>query len=95
VHATAETDTYALAATLLAVAVGAPLVRATSEAGRLYEAGSEGVLWRRIEERTDVPPELRSALAEALQYKRALRLASSRDFATRLGPLSTHDPKRR
>ena len=85
VRATAATDTYALAATLLALAVGPPLVRATTEAGRLYEAASEGILWKRIEERSDVPSELRSALGEALQYEQALRLVSSRELATRFG----------
>jgi serine/threonine protein kinase len=90
-RATAETDTYALAATLLAVAVGPPLVRATSEAGRLYEAATEGVLWKRLDERRDIPTDLRSALAAALQYEQALRLRSSRDLATRLGGL---DPLR-
>jgi serine/threonine protein kinase len=93
-HATAHGDTYALAATLLAAAVGPPLVRATTEAGRLYEAASEGILGKRIEERTDLPPALRSALVEALQYKQAFRLSSSHDFAARFGPLSTPDPNR-
>lgn len=83
----AATDTYALAATLLAVAVGPPLVRATTEAGRLYEVGSEGILWQRIDERSDLPADFRSALAEALQYEQARRLASSRDLAARFGAL--------
>jgi hypothetical protein len=83
VRATPETDTYALAATLLAVAVGPPLVRATTEAGRLFETGSEGILWKRIDERSDLPAALRSALAEALQYDPAVRLASSRELAAR------------
>ena len=80
-RATAECDTYALAATLLAVAVGPPLVRATEEAARLFEAATEGVLWKRIEERADLPAELRSALGEALQYEQARRLSSSRELA--------------
>ena len=83
VRASALTDTYALAATLLAVAVGPPLVRATTEAGRLFEVGSEGVLWRRIDERADLPAALRSALGEALQYDAARRLASSHELAAR------------
>jgi serine/threonine protein kinase len=86
-RATAECDTYALAATLLAAAVGLPLVHATSEAARLYEAASEGVLWSRIEERADLPVKLRSALSEALQYEQARRLGSSRELAARLGLL--------
>ena len=89
------TDTYALAATLLAVAVGPPLVRATTEAGRLYEAATEGLMWRRIEERTDLPTAARSAIASALQYEAERRLASSRDFAGQLDVLSPPDPVRR
>jgi len=83
VRASQATDTYALAATLLAVAVGPPLVRATTEAARLFEVGSEGVLWKRIEERTDLPAELRSALAEALQYAAGCRIASSHELSAR------------
>jgi serine/threonine protein kinase len=89
VHATAATDTYALAATLLAVAVGPPLVRATTEAGRLFETGSRGILWERIEERTDLPAEVRSALAEALQYEQVRRLTSCHDLAARLGAFAS------
>jgi serine/threonine protein kinase len=88
VRATGATDTYALAATLLAVAVGPPLVRATTEAARLFEVGSEGILWKRIDERTDLAAELRSALAEALQYDREHRLTSSSELAARFGALS-------
>jgi serine/threonine protein kinase len=91
-RATAECDTYALAATLLAVIVGVPIVRATTEAARLYEAGSEGIQWARIERRADLPPDFRSAISEALQYERALRLTSSRELAARLGPLSSPTP---
>jgi serine/threonine protein kinase len=83
IQATRETDTYALAATLLALAVGPRIVRATTEAGRLFETGSEGLLWKRIDERTDLPSDLRSALAEALQFDQARRLASSHDLAAR------------
>jgi serine/threonine protein kinase len=93
-HATPECDTYALAATLLAVAVGLPLVHATTEPARLYEAASQGVLWARIEERADFPPDVRSALSEALQYEQARRLTSSRELAARLGPLSPPHPHR-
>jgi serine/threonine protein kinase len=84
-RATAASDTYALAATLLAVAVAPPLVRATSEAGRLYEAASEGILWKRIEERADLPAAYRSAVAEALQYEPQRRLSSARELAARFG----------
>jgi serine/threonine protein kinase len=83
VRATQETDTYALAATLLAVAVGPPIVRATTDAARLFETGSEGILWKRIDERSDLPASIRSTLAEALQYDPARRLASSQELAAR------------
>jgi eukaryotic-like serine/threonine-protein kinase len=93
-RSTQALDTYALAATLLAVAVGPPMVRAATEAGRLYEAASEGIMWKRIEERTDIPTGYRSALSEALQYDEAHRLSSSRDLAARLGALSPQIPNR-
>jgi eukaryotic-like serine/threonine-protein kinase len=93
-RATPECDTYALAATLLAAAVGLPIVHATTEAARLYEAASQGVLWARIDERADLPSDLRSTLVEALQYERARRLVSSGELAARLGPLSSPDPHR-
>jgi len=93
-RATPECDTYALAATLLAGAVGLPIVRATTEAARLYEAASQGVLWTRIDERADLPLDLRSALSEALQHERARRLVSSGELAARLGQLSSPDPHR-
>jgi serine/threonine protein kinase len=80
VQATPETDTYALAATLLALAVGPRIVGATTGAGRLFETGSQGLLWKRIDERTDLPAELRSALAEALQFEPSSRLTSSHDL---------------
>ena len=93
-RATAECDTYALAATLLAVAVGPPLVQATTEAARLFEAASQGILWARIDERADLPLDLRSALSEALQYDPGRRVSSSRELAARFGPLSSPDPHR-
>jgi serine/threonine protein kinase len=93
-HATAESDTYALAATLLAVAVAPPLVHATSEAGRLYEAASEGILWKRIEERSDIPQSFRSALAEALQFEPGRRLSSARELAARFSSQGPHDAQR-
>ncbi|MET0592048.1 MAG: hypothetical protein ABW133_05070 [Polyangiaceae bacterium] len=92
--ATQSGDTYALAATLLAVATGAPIVRATNDAGRLYEAGTEGVLWRGLDECVDLDPGFRAAIAEALQYEQGQRLASSRELAARLGPLSNHGSHR-
>jgi serine/threonine protein kinase len=85
--ATQAGDTYALAATLLAVAMGASIVRATNDAGRLYEAATEGVLFRGLDDHAELDAGFRSAIAEALQYEQGRRLTSSREFAARLGPL--------
>jgi hypothetical protein len=85
VPATQETDTYALAATLLAIAVG-PITRATTDASRLFEVANEGVLWQKIETRSDLPPSARYALAEALQFERGSRLTSARELAERFDP---------
>jgi serine/threonine protein kinase len=78
--ASAETDTYALAATLLAVAVG-PLTQGTTEASRLLEVGSQGISAELIERRSDLPARARTAIARALRFDRASRLASSRELA--------------
>jgi serine/threonine protein kinase len=76
-------DVYALAATLLAAAVG-PITRASNAAGRLLEAATEGVRRDRIEERTDLPPGARVALAAALRFDPAGRLSSAPELAERL-----------
>jgi hypothetical protein len=76
-----ESDTYALAATLLAVAVGPTITTATTEASRLFEVGSRGVRVERIELRTDLPESARVAIARALRFDRAARLTSSRELA--------------
>jgi hypothetical protein len=93
-HPTAASDTYALAATLLAVAIGAPIVRAQNDAGRLFEAASHGVMRHLLDEHPDLDPAFRSAIAEALQYEQDRRLSSSRALAARLSPLSNHEPHR-
>jgi serine/threonine protein kinase len=93
-HPTAASDTYALAATLLAVAIGAPIVRAQNDAGRLFEAASQGVMRHLLDERPDLDPAFRSAIVEALQYEQDRRLSSSRALAARLSPLSNHEPHR-
>jgi len=80
---TGESDTYALAATLLAVAVG-PITRASTEAGRLFEVASSGVLRERIEERPDLPKHVRRAIFDALAFERIARVASSHELAERL-----------
>jgi serine/threonine protein kinase len=95
-RASPASDTYALAATLLAAAVGPPLVHAMNQAGSLYEAATMGILWKRVEERLDVPADARSAIAAALQYDRAKRLTSSRELAqwlARVSPTLTNCPE--
>lgn len=94
-RASAASDTYALAATLLAAAVGPPLVHATNQAGSLYEAATVGILWKRIEERADLPEDARSAIAAALQYDRTKRLTSSRELAQLLSRVSPTVTNRR
>ena len=78
-----ETDVYSLAATLLALAVG-PITHAANEAGRLLEAGSVGLRSDRIEERADLPPGARAALAAALRFDAKERLCSAKELAERL-----------
>ena len=80
----AASDTYALAATLLAVAVGPTITRATTDASRLLEVGESGVDAARIERRQDLPERARRAIHLALVFDRAHRLASSRDLAREL-----------
>jgi len=83
---TAETasDTYALAATLLAVAVGPAITHASTDASRLLEVGTRGLRSERIEERADLPKRARRAILEALRFDRASRLASARELAGEL-----------
>ena len=85
VRSSPESDTYALAATLLAAAVGFALTDATTEASRLLEVGTSGVRADRIDGRSDLPERARSAIRGALLFDRALRLSSSRDLARELG----------
>jgi serine/threonine-protein kinase len=77
------TDTYALAATLLFLAVG-PLTDAPTEASRLLEIGSRGLSCDKLERRTDLPLRARSALASALRFEPSQRLADARDLARAL-----------
>src|SRR5207237_1214969 len=72
---------YALAATLLAVALGGSLTRATTEAARLLEVGTSGVDGDRIEQRSGLPARPRRAIARALRFDPAQRLTSSSEFA--------------
>jgi serine/threonine protein kinase len=81
----AASDTYALAATLLAAAIGRDLVDAATEASRLLEIGTSGVRAERIDRRSDLPERARDAIRRALRFDPALRLASSLDLARELG----------
>lgn len=84
-RASAETDTYALAATLLFLAVGPSLTQATTEASRLLEVGTSGLRAERIDTRSDLPERARRAIRRAVHFDRAARLASSHDLARELG----------
>jgi serine/threonine protein kinase len=84
-RASAATDTYALAATLLAAAIGASITDGTTEASRLLEVGSRGLSADRIDRRTDLPERARNAIRHALRFDRGVRLVSSRDLARELG----------
>jgi serine/threonine protein kinase len=77
--ATQASDTYALAAVLLTLAVG-PICEATTSASRLLEIGTRGVLRDRIEEREDLPRRMRTAVTRALAFHPGARLASSADL---------------
>ncbi len=73
------TDVYALAATLLAAAVGSAITDATTEAARLLEVGSKGVRVDLLDRRRDLPERVRAALARALSLDPATRLGSLAD----------------
>src|SRR5262249_33704120 len=79
-----ETDTYALAATLLAVALGGSPVSSTTEASRLLEVGTKGVDGARIELRAGLPVRARRAIARALAFDPSERLTSSAELAAEL-----------
>lgn len=80
---TQETDVYALAATLLALAVG-PITSAPTAAGRLWETATSGVRSERIEDRRDLPRRARDALVAALRFDPAERLVAARELWERL-----------
>jgi len=81
IPADAGCDTYALAATLLAAAVGPGIVDSATDASRLLEVGSRGVRSERMHERRDLPERARSAVTSALSFERASRLVSARELA--------------
>jgi serine/threonine protein kinase len=80
---TQETDVYALAATLLALAVG-PITSAPTAAGRLWEAATSGLRSERIEQRSDLPRRARGALVAALKFDPAERLVTARELVERV-----------
>ena len=73
-------DTYALAAVLLALAVG-PICEATTAASRLLEIGSRGVMHERLRTRADLPVRARAALVRALSFEPRARLRTSAELA--------------
>jgi serine/threonine protein kinase len=79
-----DSDTYALAATLLAVALGRSPVSATTEASRLLEVGMKGVDGARIDLRAGLPVRARKAIARALSFDPSERLTSSAELAAEL-----------
>jgi len=81
IAASAATDTYALAATLLAIALGRSIVGTNTEASRLLEVATQGIDMNLVDQRTDLPSPARRALAQALAFDPAARLTSSRELA--------------
>ena len=82
--ATQASDTYALAATLLAAALGGVITEANTEASRLLEIGTRGVQVEKLGTRLDLSVKARAAITEALRFDLEQRLTSSREFAERL-----------
>jgi len=82
-RSTQATDTYALAATLLFLAVG-PLTDAATDASRLLEIGTNGLVLDKLDLRADLPKRARAALAGALRFEPKSRLASASELAREL-----------
>jgi serine/threonine-protein kinase len=76
-------DTYALAATLAFLAIGA-LTEAATDASRLLEVGTRGLRLDKLDQRTDLPARARAALASALRFEPKARLVSASDLAREL-----------
>lgn len=74
------TDTYALAATLLFLAVG-PLTDAATDASRLLEVGTRGLRLDKLEQRADLSEHARVALASALRFEPKSRLVLASELA--------------
>ena len=81
---TQASDTYALAATLLAAALGGVITEANTEASRLLEIGTRGAQVEKLAARLDLSVKARAAITEALRFNLEQRLSSSREFAERL-----------
>ncbi|HKQ68840.1 MAG TPA: phosphotransferase [Polyangiaceae bacterium] len=77
------TDTYALAATLLAAAMGS-ITDAGNDAGKLLETGERGLRVDRWMANTSFPEGVRAALAVALRFDPAQRTSSAAELAAAL-----------
>jgi serine/threonine-protein kinase len=77
-------DVYALAASILAFATGAPLTAATTDAAMLLEVGERGLRLDRLDRLDGLHAGARDALRAALAFDPAARLASAADLAARL-----------
>jgi serine/threonine protein kinase len=80
---TQGTDTYALAATLLFLAVCA-ITDAATDASRLLEVGTRGLRLDKLDLRADLPDRARAALANALRFEPKARLVSASELAHEL-----------
>jgi serine/threonine protein kinase len=81
----AATDVYALAATLLFLAVGEPLTAAREAGAMLLEVGEGGVLRSLLGRAVGLDGEARDALHRALSPDPGSRAASARELAVALG----------
>ncbi len=81
----AAADVYALAATLLFLAVGEPLTSAREASAMLLEIGERGVRRELVARAAGLDDAARDALTRALAPDPAERLASARDLAAALG----------
>jgi serine/threonine protein kinase len=78
-------DVYALAATLLFLATGAPIAEANSEGALLLQIGEHGVSRERFEQASGLEPRARQALKDALALEPQARIKSARSLADALG----------
>jgi serine/threonine-protein kinase len=78
-------DVYALAATLLLLASGGPIVSARDEAATLVEVGERGVRVELLEQAEGLLPSERAALRAALAIDPAARTKTARSLLSALG----------